>query len=522
MSLTFQPYNLTLPSFSPVFTYLPFRDGAVSQGWNSSYTDYTVTSAILNEAQEATGYMRGVGTAYRTTAFDGASVILNFTGSAIYFCFSTEAQYTFTLDGQTVTTTGHIPDDACAGYGSHVQQMSVATGLQQNATHSATLQGSGALSFFGATVTMNAGQPGPKKTHIIDTTDPGWSWEGIWVVETDDTYMWNGVYRSGGIYSPSTVASYTFSGASAIILRGLSMFNYGPYTITLDGTETSGFNASDLWWRHSETVLYFASGLDPSVSHTVAVTNYDPNNPNPVPVGPAGAIQASVGTLTLIMDDTATRDAVLSASPVPAPSTSSGVSVSTIVAAVLGGLLLLMLGVNGFLIYAWRRLRMEMLSMRYDTNMAMEKDVLPPVPMPYALGAQQPSSVALLSAESSSQTSSAPTPHTSSYMVNVQPRPEKRAPRTVTNRNSVELRAMLPNDDVGQVGNENLQRAATGSGTVYPRSQSDTRSVGSTPALGELVTGLSALLNTHLHQEYVQRENQHSAGMDIPPEYRND
>ncbi|KZT57688.1 hypothetical protein CALCODRAFT_495933 [Calocera cornea HHB12733] len=64
---------------------------------------------------------------------------------------------------------------------------------------------------------MNAGQPGPKKTDIIDTTDPGWSWGGIWDVETDDTYMWNGLYRSGRNYSPNTVASYKFSGALVIL-----------------------------------------------------------------------------------------------------------------------------------------------------------------------------------------------------------------------------------------------------------------------------------------------------------------
>ncbi|KZO91543.1 hypothetical protein CALVIDRAFT_341385 [Calocera viscosa TUFC12733] len=511
MSLAAQPYNLTLPSYSPVLTYLPYRDGDAALGWNSSYSGYTVGQAINDDAQVLLGYVHGIGTAYRTTSYAGASVNLNFTGTAVYLCFSTVAPFTFSVDGRQIQATGQLPDDACAGYGAYATQLFVASNLSQSDVHSATLQGSGALNFYGATVTMNAGQPGPKKAEIIDSDDGGWNWAGAWMPETDDAYMWNGRYRATAAYDPSTVASYTFQGASAIVLRGLSMFNYGPYTVTLDGNQSSAFNGSDLWWRHSGTVTYFASGLDPSQSHTIEIANYDANHPNPTPIGFDNAVGVAIDTLSLIMDDTATRDALLSTSPAPAPS--SGVSVGTIVAAVLGGLLLLMLALNVLLFILWRRLKKEMHGTRFAaTNTELEKDVLPPAPMPWAH--TQPSSVALLSTETASQISSTPT--RTPVMSPSTPRSEKRPLHVVTNEDSIEMAHMLPSDAI-----QHRQEAA-GSGSVYRPPQQQQMSSAGAPALGELVTGLSALLNTHLHQEYVQRERELDAGMGVPPEYRDE
>jgi len=524
MSLTFQPYNLTLPSFSPVFTYLPYRDGGASLGWNSSYSDYSLVDALNNQAAVGGGYFRGVGTAYRTTSYSGASVNLNFTGTAIYLCFSTEGPSTFTVDGQQLPTTVNQGDAACAVYGSYATGIAVAANLSLG-MHTATLEGSGGstggMNFYGAVVTMEAGQPGPKKTQVIGSDDGGWNWESVWDPETDDTYMWNGKYRSGANYDPSTVASYTFQGASAIVLRGLSMYNYGPYTINLDDNQTAAFNASEQYWRHSETVLYFASGLDPAQSHTIKVINYDPNHPNPTSISPVGALSASVSTLTLIMDDTASRDALLSTSPTPAPAASaSGVSVGTIVAAVLGGLLLLLLGSNAFFIVLWRRVKKEMQFTRFAaTSSELEKDVLPPAPLPWAMNSQ-PSSVALLSAETLSQTSSAATPPTarmSSYTATTQ-RPEKRPLRTV-NADPVEMDPISPHNP-GQSVAGSYRPEAGGSGSAYARPNQE-MAAADPRALGELVNGLSSLLNGHLRDEYLQRERIHEQGLDVPPEYGN-
>ncbi|EJU04825.1 hypothetical protein DACRYDRAFT_104697 [Dacryopinax primogenitus] len=498
MALTFQPYNLTLPSYSPVFTYTPFRDGPSSLGWNSSYTDYSVTDTIRNSAAVPLGYYRGFGIAYRETEYAGATVSLNFTGSAVYMCFSTDGSWIVTLDGQEMLTTGHLPDDACSGYGSLVKQMSVATNISSS-SHSIILQASGgstgAMSFFGAVVTMNAGQPGPKKTNIINSDDPGWDWQGAWIVETDDTYMWNGVYRAGATYAPDTIATYTFKGASAFILRGLSMFNYGPYTITLDGMETSSFNASDLYWRHSETILYFASGLDPSVPHTISVMNYVPAFPKVMPLIPGGLVSSSVSTLILVMDDTVTRDAMLAVATPSRPAPSM-ISAGTIAAAVLGGLLLLVLGLNVLLFVLWSRLKKET---RYTMPQnEPEKDMLPPLPVPWALNTHTSSTARINSETASLPSSGMVTPVAAGYSLNNQRR-EKRMNRTIANPDPVEMTSMSSHTNVNQ--SQNVQGA--------PRS----------PELGELVQGLSTLLNTHLHKEYLQREREETEGYG-PPVYR--
>jgi len=173
--------------------------------------------------------------------------------------------------------------------------------------------------------------------------------------------MWNGNYHSTAIYQPNSSASYTFEGASAVILRGLSMCNYGPYTVTLNDqtgsfNQTASFNASDLYWRHSQSVLYFAGGLDSAQSYTITLVNYDSNYPNATPLNPlagCNGLAAAVDTLSLIVDDTVTLDALRATAP--SLFASPTVTPSTIAAAVLGSLLFLLLALNVFLITRTQR-----------------------------------------------------------------------------------------------------------------------------------------------------------------------
>ncbi|KZT57689.1 hypothetical protein CALCODRAFT_273335 [Calocera cornea HHB12733] len=276
------------------------------------------------------------------------------------------------------------------------------------------------------------------------------------------------------------------------------MSNYGAYTITLDGNQTSAFNASDLWWRHSETVLHFASGLDPSVSYSVAVANYDPKTPNPVAVGSLGYISASVGTLTLVMDDTESRDALIaslqtaasiSASNSTASESSSHLPPGSIAAIVLGALLLLMLFLNGILVFQWQRMKKEMSSRIYTE----------------ATPWRQKESTAIPGQEHDSMA-----PDVTSAMHSVRQR------RNVTRQHQQSL-GHGPGDSGPSDGAPDVQGA-----TIEPQSAAAEQDTQAHPEadrsgnhmLGYLVENLSHLLNGQLRQEYLQRE-----GLTEPPEY---
>ncbi|KZO91545.1 hypothetical protein CALVIDRAFT_568113 [Calocera viscosa TUFC12733] len=487
MSLTYQPYNLSLPSYSPVFNYSPYRDGTASLGWNSSYTA-TPVDDVCN-GQFGLGYWRGLGTAFRTTSYFGASVSLDFTGD-----------WTFTVDGQSFTTHGAADDPACGMYGAFATTMMAADNLTLQ-EHHATLQSadlsSSPLDFYGATVTISAGEPGPKKAEIVDDTDLQWRYEGSWTSETDDSYMWNGEYQSANGYASNTLASYTFQGVSAVILRGLSMCNYGPYTVTL-GNQTASFNASDRYWRHAQTVLYFASGLDSNQSYTISLINYDSNYPDPTPLAPCTSLNAAVDTLTLVMDDTASRDALLATISAPPPPTSSAVSPSTIiVAAVLGGILLVMLGLNIFLLALWRRLKAGTQAGRYV-------EPSPLLPTPWASTAQ-PGSPSPETSSVPARSSVASTPHIRAVQSGIKY-------GSAQNRTAAEVRP-LPVIPAIQHGEVVPQQQDIQSNS--PLSTHQLRTPVAPEMLGDLVTNLSTVLNGHLRQEYLQRE-----GLDGPPEYR--
>jgi len=285
-------------------------------------------------------------------------------------------------------------------------------------------------------------------------------------------------------------------------------------------------------------VLFFAGGLDPTQSHTISLINYHDQYPNAPSTAPCQVSSAAVDSLSLIMDDTASRDAMLATFNGTLPSSPSSTSSTTaIIAGVLGGLLLLLLVLVVFLGIAWMRLRKEVRSTHY---MAPQKehsidDSLPdPTPwvseVPISVQtshqgisnqpnyAGTPSLPAIymgsVPREASAQTSSAISPSPASSYAGQGQRLEKRPVRVLENHNSAELQPLSATIEE-QDGADSNQREDMIAGAALPSKQQ--RSRPGSQVLGELVNNLSAVLNGHLHQEYVQREQ-----MERPPAYRDD
>jgi len=484
MALAYQPYNLTLPSYSPVFTYLPYRDGDPTQGWNSSYSESNNDDPCDGDFN----YCLGSGIAFRMTTSYFASFNLDFTGTAIYLCFGLGYVVgSLNIDGAITGTVAALGDPVCAMYGAYVIAVVVIDDLAL-AEHRATYNTDAVdgVEFYGAAVTISAGQPGPKKVEVIDDSDSQWNYEGNWGWNGDDE-MWNGNYHTTATYASNSSASYTFTGASAVILRGLSGCNSGPYTVELND-QTASFNASDLHWRHAQSVLYFAGGLNPNQAYTITLFNYDASAQNATPFEASGGcsgLWAAVDTLTLIMEDTASLDALTALfSFAPAWST---VSPSTIAAAVLGGLLFVLLALSAlFFALIQRRKR------KRGTPTIRRVRPSPLIPTPWT---------------SDGQPGASGDPATTGSA-------QRRTKQGRAQERSAEEQGPLPAGAPSPPVVANQQEPIP---APQPPAPVEPRIAAGPHTLGEFVTTLSHLLNGHLRREYLQQDA--SEGL---PEYDTD
>ena len=146
MSANLTPYNFTITDQSPLFQYFPFRDGAITNGWNVTYTTMLNPAMSFSSAQLGAEVRTLIGAGVsksatfwslckvfqcqpssHSTTFVGASARLDWEGTAIYL-YGTGSQngYTINLDGTQITQT---PGDLSASellfsqsglnYGSH-------------------------------------------------------------------------------------------------------------------------------------------------------------------------------------------------------------------------------------------------------------------------------------------------------------------------------------------------------------------------------------------------------------------
>ncbi|EJU01018.1 hypothetical protein DACRYDRAFT_22836 [Dacryopinax primogenitus] len=279
--MSIQPYNITLGEESPTFQYSPVRDGPATAGWNSSYSGTTVW--LGNEGTT------GIGTPYRHTELNGAGFTLNFEGTALYLCLTSnnQAVYHLTIDNVAYTTVAPSSDLACSTfpgaqtllyanklpYGSHI------------ATFNTTMSGTGeSLDFYGGVVTLSAGPQGTmvQPRQYIDDRSPVWQYQPWPWPQGSSTGEYNGTHSYACNYLAEVTATIQFNGSSIVMLIGSPAPNSFGYTIQFNNVETV-YNSTNYWWANQQ-VMYFAGGLEPTHTYSLTLIDYDANQPN----GPPG------------------------------------------------------------------------------------------------------------------------------------------------------------------------------------------------------------------------------------------
>lgn len=79
-------------------------------------------------------------------------------------------------------------------------------------------------------------------------------------------------------YGQGNSASYTFIGASGVIVNGVVSKDSRAFSVTLDG-ERHNMDATSSW-RDNATVFLAKGNLDPTVYHKLVLANFNTDKPN--------------------------------------------------------------------------------------------------------------------------------------------------------------------------------------------------------------------------------------------------
>ncbi|KAF8597710.1 hypothetical protein BDV93DRAFT_547778 [Ceratobasidium sp. AG-I] len=259
-----QKWNVTLDDSSPVFTYLPYGDGAASAGWATYYS--------VSGFRQAGGNTP-LGDSSHVTWNNDTTLSLSFYGNALYLYGGANCTYDLALDGQQYPTYSPTNDG----------QLAVLEDLAEG-QHSVTLKphpgGSkgSAFSFDKAVVTLTAPSGNPGKADVYDNGNSSISYLGSWAQVNDKSIPSTTApapYRQTKV--TGSAASLEFQG-QAVMISGPLNWGHWLYTVTLDDGPATTYNAS-AWWIIGDTPLYFQGGLDPSKVHkvTIADVGKDPN-----------------------------------------------------------------------------------------------------------------------------------------------------------------------------------------------------------------------------------------------------
>ncbi|KAF7782135.1 hypothetical protein Agabi119p4_1511 [Agaricus bisporus var. burnettii] len=302
---------------SPLLTYTPFPDtfgqANLTAGWNPYFVESGFVSAIGQT---------GVGQSQHITSRNGSSISLHWHGTSLQLFGNTTAEATFSLalDGASVSpnNTNNTPNLLAFLDGlppsDHVL---VLTAFNPSPS-------SGSLVVFDKAVITDLPPQNSSdifSDHTLDDNDI--SFTGQWSPPSVATPFHES--RSQG-----ETAQVTFSGISVRIF-GTTSPTSGNYSIMLDDVQSPIFSARSSFTQ-LDSLLFFASGLDPNVSHHIVVRNE------------GGSLQLKSGGTAFDIFSSGEPTALPSppTSPGNPPSTSSGIGKfarGTIAALVLAGFL---------------------------------------------------------------------------------------------------------------------------------------------------------------------------------------
>ncbi|KZW02378.1 hypothetical protein EXIGLDRAFT_829273 [Exidia glandulosa HHB12029] len=276
MSLT--PYTVVLTAASPLFQYLPFRDGSdLTTAWSSSYT----------------GAPQATGAGFRQTELIGASLSLAFEGTEFWFCFTPNgAHYDLVVDGKPADTAGFKGAAGTPCKDAGAEAIFIASSLDANKAHNVSLTITSLIidpepfQFFGGGFTMGLKTGGKvvDNSTLVDDQDSSWVFvpgrvpaEDGWDTTTNPVFDRNSATFICP-YGPGGSASYNFTGAAGIIFKGYLWPDVHAFSIQLDD-KTYNLDGSTSFFDNS-TVFLAQGGLDPSAVHKISLMNYNSDQPD--------------------------------------------------------------------------------------------------------------------------------------------------------------------------------------------------------------------------------------------------
>ncbi|OCH88757.1 hypothetical protein OBBRIDRAFT_65288 [Obba rivulosa] len=256
-------WNYTIDDSSSVFTFLPHGDGGADDfiqfGWQPWYSGSGFNTA---GGEESSGQSQHI------TSLFGASVGLNFSGTAIYIFGSANGSYEVSLDG--TVSSGLIPD---SGRNLLFSQDNLSPGVHYvNLTAQPIAAQDQQIHFDGAVVTTTLDQEDPPVPVVYDNTNQSLAYNGTWSVSNANNIP-SAANPAPFHQTKASGASVSleFSDAVGIAINGTRNWGNWVYSVSLDGEQTS-YNGSTMWLI-GDALLFYANDLDPNKNHTVELIN---------------------------------------------------------------------------------------------------------------------------------------------------------------------------------------------------------------------------------------------------------
>ncbi|KDR83229.1 hypothetical protein GALMADRAFT_152167 [Galerina marginata CBS 339.88] len=362
------PYNITISNDSPTITYFPYRDGPAAGGWNLTCAD-SIDSAWIPQS-----FCAGL-SSHRTT-YIGASLLIEFEGTAAYLYGETSGSFVTQVDGQ-VNGYPLASDSAVAllakseglSFGKHR--------IFLNVTQSA------ALSFKEAVLTIGVGNadrgsydprnrtltPFTRTSDGLTTLNPQFTFTGTWYSNGGGAIGATGNVVYPRQDTPQTGAYMTFelTNTSAFFVYGLVNFDLGAFSVELTppyglGSPVTTFYNSNAHWISLDRVMYWASGMDRDKGYSVKITNlgqggdlpsqWDFSHIDIIDAGPTSRL--FLLGLVEILKSTTNNSTPSAGSGVPPDAVSSGKRHRvpfSIIGSVIGAIVVVFLLLLGFLYY---------------------------------------------------------------------------------------------------------------------------------------------------------------------------
>ncbi|KAJ7755055.1 hypothetical protein DFH07DRAFT_822744 [Mycena maculata] len=258
-------WNFTFDDTSTFFTYTPYADGSnsgLTKGWEPWYTQ----SGFISQNGEG-----GAGDSYHLTSLAGASVSLDFYGTAVYLYGTTNSTYDILVDNSPYVDVSPIAD------------LLVSVTNLQEGNHNVTLtarpsESSEQLAFDRAVVSAPLINNQTPTEAFYDNSDTATlTYTGDWSVASAPgipnatiSAPWHETLAQG-----ANVAMDIGVGAVGVSLYGMANWGNWLYTVSVDGGAENTYNGST-FWKVPDALLFYQGGLDPTRNHSVKITNVTP------------------------------------------------------------------------------------------------------------------------------------------------------------------------------------------------------------------------------------------------------